>query len=217
MKAIAVELIRQTPLFAVKYLDILNLTDASKNKEQERTNCSCNLQTEQTTSKDADIKKTQTPCPTITQLPSNDVPATAKCQTSTAKCQTSTSKCQVAGKVVEQKTVEKILKKCQNVETYVPVKEKLVLFESLCRLGRKVRSSEDVSYKIEVETKRARSMHDLSNVGPHVAVREICKYFENKTDTHEIKNNPINVKRNRLVCSESQLHSVKNFYPISSR
>lgn len=58
----------------------------------------------------------------------------------------------------------------------MPVKEKLMLFESLCRLGRKVRSSEDVTTVrlSEVETtKRARSLHDLSSC---VAVREMCRW-----------------------------------------
>ncbi|XP_044759491.1 uncharacterized protein LOC123317166 [Coccinella septempunctata] len=197
VKAIAIELIRQTPLFAVKYLDILNLTEVSKNKEPD---CPYIPQDQTTRS---DITRLKKHCPRIVEMHTNDVP-------------TSTVKGQAAGKVVEEKTVETILKKCQNVETYVPVKEKLVLFESLCRLGRKVRSTEDVSYKSDVETKRARSMHDLSNVGPHVAVREICKYFENKTDTKEIKNIEKNVQRNRLMCSEPQFLSVKN-YQISTR
>lgn len=79
------------------------------------------------------------------------------------------------------KTVESIFKKCQDTEKYVPVKEKLVLFESLSRLGR-VRSTEDVSLKQQIVTKRARSLHDLSYSVPMAGVREMCKYFENKTE-----------------------------------
>ncbi|VEN45481.1 unnamed protein product [Callosobruchus maculatus] len=86
---------------------------------------------------------------------------------------------------IEEKQVEDLMKKCQNVENYVPVKEKLFLFESLCKLGRKVRSTEDVSLKIDTTSKRARSLHDLSNLNSHIAVREICKYFENKNETQE--------------------------------
>lgn len=201
VKAIAVELIRQTPLFAVKYLDILNLTELSKRKELENANCPCKSQ-EETNKNDNPSEKNSTPCPRTVQMHPKD-------------SSTSSDVCRAPGKLVEEKTVETILKKCQNVETYVPVKEKLVLFESLCRLGRKVRSTEDVSYRSDVETKRARSMHDLSNVGPHVAVREICKYFENKTDTNDTKKETSNTRR--LVCSESQLHNVKNFSQISSR
>lgn len=61
----------------------------------------------------------------------------------------------------------------------MPVKEKLILFESLCRLGRKVRSTEDVTVRPEMiveQTKRARSLHDLSScLGAQVAVREMCR------------------------------------------
>ncbi|CAH1993172.1 unnamed protein product [Acanthoscelides obtectus] len=94
---------------------------------------------------------------------------------------------------IEEKQVEDLMKKCQNAENYVPVKEKLFLFESLCKLGRKVRSTEDVSLKIDTSSKRARSLHDLSNINSHIAVREICKYFENKNETQE------NTSENQVV------------------
>ncbi|CAH1183058.1 unnamed protein product [Ceutorhynchus assimilis] len=118
VKTIAIELIRQTPVDAIKYLDILTLGERVKVKPPPNSNC--------------------------------DSP---------------------------EEVVETLLKKCQNTETYVPVKEKLCLFESLCKMGRKVRSSEDVSSKPfrKPEPKRAKSCHDLSNMN---AVREICKYFE---------------------------------------
>lgn len=128
VKTIAIELIRQTPLDSVKYLDILSLTECWNRKQSS---------TEDTT------QKNQNPDPPCSPP-----------------------------------DVETLLKKCQNPESYVPVKEKLILFESLCRLGRKVRSTEDVTAKPEVETtKRARSLHDLSScLGAQVAVREMCRY-----------------------------------------
>ncbi|KAL3272413.1 hypothetical protein HHI36_013894 [Cryptolaemus montrouzieri] len=194
VKAIAIELIRQTPLFAVKYLDILNLTETSKKKEL-TTDCQCNLYDE--------ALKSQTKIENK-NIPTPKTKSTVEYDSSSSS--SSNNACD--GRLVEEKTVETILKKCQNVENYVPVKEKLVLFESLCRLGRKVRSTEDVSYRNEVETKRARSMHDLSNFGSHIAVREICKYFENKKDTIDVRS--ATTKNKRLVCSDSQLHNVKN-------
>lgn len=105
----------------------------------------------------------------------------------------------------DEVSVELLLKKCQNVENYVPVKEKLVLFESLCKLGR-VRSSEDVSIRntSQVNSKRARSLHDLSNCLSSNGVREICKYFEKKTDQNtnfkETKPNK------RLIYSDTVLY-----------
>lgn len=119
VKTIAIELIRQTPLDSVKYLDILSLTECWNRKQPVED-------------KNKKIELSTTP-----------------------------------------PDVETLLKKCQNSESYVPVKEKLMLFESLCRLGRKVRSTEDVTVKVEVETaKRTRSLHDLSSC---VAVREMCR------------------------------------------
>lgn len=126
----------------------------------------------------------------------------------------------------DEKNVELLLKRCQNSDNYVPVKEKLVLFESLCRLGRKVRSTEDVSLKINVDnTKRAVSMHDLSNCAASTpGVRQMCKYFENKTDEQESeKYATINRTNRRLINSDSQLHSVSrptyrynnNFHDVS--
>lgn len=107
---------------------------------------------------------------------------------------------------VEEKYVEDLLKKCQDTQNYVPVKEKLFLFESLCKLRRKVRSTEDVSLKVvDTGTKRARSLHDLSNLNSYSgAVREICKYFEEKTND----NPTTSLDSKRLVNSDSQLNDL---------
>lgn len=69
---------------------------------------------------------------------------------------------------------------CQDTEKYVPVKDKLALFESLCRVGRLARSSEELAAEAEQAlAPRARSLHDLTRErSPHVPVREICKFFE---------------------------------------
>lgn len=174
VKVLAIELIRQTPLFAVKYFDILNLAEECKKRDQEtKKNLSSHV-----------IKQ--------------EKPETAENNAN-------------GPSGIEEKAVENLLKKCQNVENYVPVKEKLVLFESLCRLGRKVRSTEDVSYnKMEIATKRAISMHDLSNLNSHIAVREICKYFESKTTNKVEDTSKTNSKTHkRLIYSDPFPHIQK--------
>ncbi|KAK9885321.1 hypothetical protein WA026_010815 [Henosepilachna vigintioctopunctata] len=206
VKAIAIELIRQTPIFAVKYLDILNLTGKFKKNDNDETDCNCNNLFDKFSdnNRNTEIKeRCDAKSVRIDELSSSN----------------SNDRCDgVNERLIEEKKVETILKKCQNVETYVPVKEKLVLFESLCRLGRKVRSTEDVSYRSDVETKRARSMHDLSNFGSHIAVREICKYFENKTEPLETRLYTTFSERNkRPLSSDSQLEDVRAHSKLSNR
>ncbi|ENN71206.1 hypothetical protein YQE_12135, partial [Dendroctonus ponderosae] len=124
VKTLAIELIRQTPLDAIKYLDILTLAK-------------CWSRIERKCAKDLNDNNNNS-----SEVRPND----------------------------PEEVVESLLKKCQNVETYVPVKEKLFLFESLCKMGRKVRSSEDVSLKPEKSTtKRAKSCHDLSSLNTQIA------------------------------------------------
>ncbi|XP_018576401.1 uncharacterized protein LOC108914954 [Anoplophora glabripennis] len=189
VKTIAIELIRQTPLDAIKYLDILTIADCWKRREESYekdwnfNNC---------VSVDA---KPETNCGTCKnhceKININKTTVTANDNSTTiSKIPERTAKT-VA--IVEEQHVEDLLKKCQNVENYVPVKEKLFLFESLCKYGRKVRSTEDVSLKVDTGTKRARSLHDLTNLNSHIAVREICKYFEKKNCSQD-ENNVVNCK-----------------------
>ncbi|XP_019871536.1 uncharacterized protein LOC109599923 [Aethina tumida] len=169
VKTIAIELIRQTPLDAVKYLDILTIADCWKRQAQ-----NCEKDWNYNYLKDANECADNDEVDAVQNTSSHSEPIPVK---------------DPDVPVVEEKAVEDLLKKCQNVENYVPVKDKLFLFESLCKLGRKVRSTEDVSNRVVPEccAKRARSMHDLSNLNTHIAVREICKYFENKSEYEETK------------------------------
>ncbi|KAF5291391.1 hypothetical protein FQR65_LT01701 [Abscondita terminalis] len=153
VKTIAIELIRQTPLEAVKYLDILNLTGCWSS-EDSKEDWFCN----------GVNHNRERHCRYCVNFQNNKLKHDQFPN--------------------EKTSIEILLKKCQNSEKYVPVKEKLVLFESLCRLGRKVRSTEDVSFKINLDNKRASSMHDLSSNSTKV-VRQICKYFEDKKDHQE--------------------------------
>lgn len=82
-----------------------------------------------------------------------------------------------------EEDVVKLLERCQRVDRYVPVREKLTLFESLSRLGgRLARSTEDLgrtSSKSSPRGKqRARSLHDLNRGVRAVPVREMCRFFE---------------------------------------
>ena len=93
----------------------------------------------------------------------------------------------------DEQEVAALLVKCQQVDNYVPVREKRRLFESLCRRGRRLAQSSDnlcvntgaAEVKIK-RKKRARSLHDLSRCSKSsVAVREICRYFEQRGQEHK--------------------------------
>ncbi|XP_015191682.1 PREDICTED: uncharacterized protein LOC107074612 isoform X2 [Polistes dominula] len=83
-----------------------------------------------------------------------------------------------------EEDVARLLERCQRVDHYVPVREKLTLFESLSRLGgRLARSTEDLGRSESKPSprgkQRARSLHDLNRGGARsVPVREMCRFFE---------------------------------------
>jgi len=105
--------------------------------------------------------------------------------------------------IKECEHVDVLLKKCQNSDTYVPVKEKLKLFESLCRY----RCDENIPSKSNV--KKCQSMHDLTFCLGSNGVREMCKYFETK----KLEDNKV---KKRLINSDSNLSvKFKRNYQIS--
>jgi hypothetical protein len=82
----------------------------------------------------------------------------------------------------EKETVA-LLQRCQQVDNYVSVREKMRLFESLCRRGcRLAQSSDDVcrpAGTAEVKARRKKRARSLQGFGrSNVGVREICRYFE---------------------------------------
>ncbi|XP_017875537.1 uncharacterized protein LOC108622272 [Ceratina calcarata] len=82
-----------------------------------------------------------------------------------------------------EEDVARLLERCQRVDHYVPVREKLTLFESLSRLGgRLARSTEDLGRTTSKPSprgkQRARSLHDLNRGARAVPVREMCRFFE---------------------------------------
>ncbi|XP_047356973.1 uncharacterized protein DDB_G0287625-like isoform X1 [Vespa velutina] len=82
-----------------------------------------------------------------------------------------------------EEDVARLLERCQRVDHYVPVREKLTLFESLSRLGgRLARSTEDLGRSESKPSprgkQRARSLHDLNRGARSVPVREMCRFFE---------------------------------------
>lgn len=187
LKTLAIEIIRQTPLESVKYLDILTLTDPKYRPPS--------------TSSIIVPSKQQEPCPicpnaansTLTDINRNNLQSI------------------VPNTKVECQRVAVLLQKCQSAESYVPVKEKLVLFESLCRIGRVSCPSEELTVVLSSTvnsknvSKRARSMHDLSYCFTNAGVREICKYFETKSDDC----GGINRTNRRLIHSDSNLNAVR--------
>lgn len=193
VKTLAIELIRQTPLDAIKYLDILTLAECWTRRDVHYTkDWNFNNVTEKETTPCANCEKNRQSDlhPDIRWKYEKRLANTQKNTPNdcTIKIKTDSIKSPQTSKDPEEEVVESLLKKCQNVETYVPVKEKLFLFESLCKMGRKVRSSEDVSLKSETTVaKRAKSCHDLSNLNTHIAVRDICKYFEDRGASEEPK------------------------------
>ncbi|XP_012267593.2 uncharacterized protein LOC105692751 isoform X1 [Athalia rosae] len=82
-----------------------------------------------------------------------------------------------------EEAVARLLERCQRVDHYVPVRDKLTLFESLSRLGgRLARSTEDLGRAKAIPSprgkQRARSLHDLNRAAKSVPVREMCRFFE---------------------------------------
>lgn len=95
-----------------------------------------------------------------------------------------------------EEDVARLLERCQRVDHYVPVREKLTLFESLSRLGgRLARSTEDLgrtSSKPSPRGKqRARSLHDLNRGARAVPVREMCRFFEGDVEQDQNQKTPI--------------------------
>lgn len=202
---LAIELIRQTPLDAIKYLDILTLAECwtrrddsyskdwnfdnvASQKDEPYLNCEKSRTDGDKEAANWIFQGNPSPhskSPNIKSNKNNYSKHFVKNVESLNNLQPFTQ-CPNS----PEQVVETLLKKCQNVETYVPVKEKLFLFESLCKMGRKVRSSEDVSLKFEKSTtKRTKSCYDLTNINTQIAVREICKYFENRETRQKVVHN----------------------------
>ncbi|XP_032670687.1 uncharacterized protein LOC116843899 isoform X2 [Odontomachus brunneus] len=107
-----------------------------------------------------------------------------------------------------EEDVAKLLERCQRVDHYVPVREKLTLFESLSRLGgRLARSTEDLgrtSSKPSPRGKqRARSLHDLNRGARAVPVREMCRFFEGDVE-QEACQKAVTLAKPRFIDSPSK-------------
>lgn len=90
-----------------------------------------------------------------------------------------------------EEVVARLIERCQRVDHYVPVRDKLTLFESLSRLGgRLARSTEDLgrakAHPSPRGKQRARSLHDLNRAAKSVPVREMCRFFEGDKCTDEV-------------------------------
>lgn len=228
MKTIAIELIRQTPLDAIKYLDILTLTpqlhSTPKHETEAEKDCNHNSIISTPILHDSIIQPVVTnndfrpkcldfnnldenrnhinleqeerlnitqSLPTIInpseQFLSLNIPPVRPPRHNDINKKAEL----LLPPADDEQTVEILLKKCQNADSYVPVREKLKLFESLCRLGRIQNDDSTVTNNSKYGTKRARSLHDLSHSqypAQNVAgVKQICKYFETKNDENKDK------------------------------
>ncbi|CAL7933294.1 unnamed protein product [Xylocopa violacea] len=95
-----------------------------------------------------------------------------------------------------EEDVARLLERCQRVDHYVPVREKLTLFESLSRLGgRLARSTEDLGRAASKPSprgkQRARSLHDLNRGARAVPVREMCRFFEGDPEEDASHKSPL--------------------------
>lgn len=192
VRTIAIELIRQTPLDAIKYLDIFTLTPQKKSNKNDRIIKDCNHNCLLTPIIN---EKKQTPTENGHFDENRNICLSEDKATNFRLQNPKTTELHVTKSIDEdEQTVELLLKKCQNSDSYVPVKEKLKLFESLCRLGR---YNEDTTANVKYASKRTRSLHDLSyseNLPHNAGVKQICKYFETKSGenkTKDIKYNTI--------------------------
>ncbi|PNF34077.1 hypothetical protein B7P43_G01168 [Cryptotermes secundus] len=185
VKTLAVELMSQTPLEAIRFLDILGITatiaarrgyeeDFHRPRKhaqlQRENNCTSNYERGRAKQRVL-VKNRVCDC--------KEKRLRAQSSDPVRKMSDSDSELEDA----DEKEVAALLRKCQQVDNYVPVREKRRLFESLCRQGRRLAQSSDNlcrstgTAEVKVRRKkRARSLHDLSR--SNVAVREICRYFE---------------------------------------
>jgi len=197
VKTLAAELMRQTPLEAVRFLDILGITGALR-----RTQSVDNLGSWHE-KPDVTASSTPTPFPEATprfrkrtDLPDvvRDLPPV------TRKSRSKRRESRVAklrGQSVDalhrlsetENEVSELIDRCQRSDVYVPVKEKRILFESLFK------KKENIALSPERGLMKAHSLHDLSTaslppctfspaseeVPPFVAVKEMCRYFEQRT------------------------------------
>jgi hypothetical protein len=208
VKTLAVELMRQTPLEAIRFLDILGITATIATRRGYESEGGC---TRRVPGDDSNMSLRNSPETSLmkedfhrAQLQSEN--CTTNYERGRAKqrvlvknrvcdCKEKRLRAQSSDPVREmsdsdseledadEKEMAALLRRCQQVDNYVPVREKRRLFESLCRRGRRLAQSSDNLCRsvgtAEVKLrrkKRARSLHDLSR--SNVAVREICRYFE---------------------------------------
>lgn len=212
VKTLAVELMRQTPLEAIRFLDILGITAtiATRRGYEGEGGCMRRVPGNESdmslrNSPEASLKKedfhrsrecAELQCDNCT---TNYERGRAKhrvlVKTRVCECKEKRLRAQSSDPVrkmsdseseqeeVDEKEMATLLRRCQQVDNYVPVREKRRLFESLCRRGRRLAQSSDNlcrsagAAEVKVRRKkRARSLHDLSR--SNVAVKEICRYFE---------------------------------------
>lgn len=214
VKTLAVELIRQTPLEAIRFLDILGITAtiATRGYDGEGS-CMRRVPGDESdmslrSSPEASLmredfqpprERAQLQCENncTTNYERGRAKQRVLVENRVCECKEKRLRAQSSDQVrkmsdsdsdvedADEREMAALLRRCQQVDNYVPVREKRRLFESLCRRGRRLAQSSDNLCRsagtAEVKLrrkKRARSLHDLSR--SNVAVREICRYFETR-------------------------------------
>ncbi|XP_024939020.1 uncharacterized protein LOC107266000 [Cephus cinctus] len=125
---------------------------------------------------------------------SSRIPVPKQTKTRDTSCTTQLPRSPTSLSVVvepREEDVARLLERCQRVDHYVPVRDKLTLFESLSRLGgRLARSTEDLGRSTSKPSprgkQRARSLHDLNRGNKSLPVREMCRFFEGDLDDQDI-------------------------------
>lgn len=216
VKTLAVELMRQTPLEAIRFLDILGITATiarTRGYEEEadcvRRRASDGSGIPHVNSEDDSLIRESFNSSRQRSRFECDKDCMTNCERGRAKQRVRVNVCvsergerkhvrahSIGPKYkvsdsdsdlegVDEKEMAALLRRCQQVDNYVPVSEKRRLFESLSRQGRRLAQSSDnlcspagnAAVKVR-RKKRTRSLHDLSRSS--VAVKDMCRYFETR-------------------------------------
>uniref|UniRef100_A0A0K8SU91 PH domain-containing protein n=1 Tax=Lygus hesperus TaxID=30085 RepID=A0A0K8SU91_LYGHE len=186
VKAIAAELMRQTPLEWIRFLDILGITGSLRRAQSAESLPSSRWSPEPIREgpRQRYVKRAELP-DVVRDLP----PCYRK-----SRSRKREPKILSRGLSVDAldkidgpvKEVTELVARCQRSDEYVPVKEKRRLFENLS-----LNTSENspaIGVRLLGQTMRARSLHDLSESAgtrrfarePGLPVKEMCRLFERK-------------------------------------
>ncbi|KAL1122202.1 hypothetical protein AAG570_003607 [Ranatra chinensis] len=180
VKAIAAELMRQTPLDCVRFLDILGITGSLR-----RTRSADSVSQQQPPLHHQPYKKRTDLPDVIRDLP----PCSRRSRSRRREWVGSKQRGQSAETICRddcQNRVSELISRCQRSDVYVPVKEKRLLFESLSHQERsgglhhpQISATSSLLHKQPVV--RAQSLADLTTTSQ--CVKHIARIFEQKSSS----------------------------------